>query len=152
VILLVAVVTSACSTTESRIEANRQNYDKFPAEVQQAIQRGEVLPGFTREQVFIALGEPWSREADHSIYAGCNWRTVRTLTPELVWRREYRRAWNRHVEKYGTGSTVTFSAPLRYRDQRLCRRYIDQVVYFEGDRVTYTERPPEIVWLEPGWR
>lgn len=55
---LIPAVTAACSTTESRIREHRAEFESYPPEVQKKIRDGRVDPGFTKEQVAIALGRP----------------------------------------------------------------------------------------------
>ncbi len=47
-----------CATRERRIERNRQLYESYPIEVQDQIMSGSVEIGFTKDMVFLALGNP----------------------------------------------------------------------------------------------
>jgi hypothetical protein len=55
---LVALVAGCASSPQSRIKKNQDAFDTYPAEVQAAIQRGEVVAGFTPEQVRLSQGDP----------------------------------------------------------------------------------------------
>lgn len=60
--LLLALALAGCSspTTSaiSRIDQNRDKYNSYPPEVQQAILSGEAKAGMTPEQVEMSLGKP----------------------------------------------------------------------------------------------
>jgi hypothetical protein len=56
--LLLVLAAAACSTPKSRIRRHQSEFDAYPPEVQQKIRAGAVAPGFTHEQVSIALGSP----------------------------------------------------------------------------------------------
>jgi hypothetical protein len=50
---------AGCATTPAeRIEKNRSAYASWPSDVQARVSAGEVAPGFTPEQVRMALGDP----------------------------------------------------------------------------------------------
>jgi hypothetical protein len=50
---------AGCATTPAeRIEKNRTAYASWPPDVQARVSASEVAPGFTPEQVRMALGEP----------------------------------------------------------------------------------------------
>lgn len=51
--------STGCSTSSlSRIDRNRDRYESWPVDVQEAVLNGEARPGMTREQVEMALGKP----------------------------------------------------------------------------------------------
>ena len=56
--LLLAALLSACSTPESRIDANRSAFNQYPSDVQEKIKAGRVDIGFTPEMVRMAMGDP----------------------------------------------------------------------------------------------
>jgi len=56
--LLLVALLGACSTPDSRIDANRAAFNQFPAEVQEKIKAGRVDIGFTPEMVRMAMGDP----------------------------------------------------------------------------------------------
>jgi hypothetical protein len=59
VLAISALLLAGCaSSPASRIKRNQAAFDAYPADVQQKIQAGQVAPGFTPEQVRLALGEP----------------------------------------------------------------------------------------------
>lgn len=47
----------ACGGVDRRIKKNQQRYDAYPPAVQESIKQGRVQPGFTPEQVRMAIGE-----------------------------------------------------------------------------------------------
>ncbi len=55
---LPAILATGCNTLSGRIRRNREVFDTYPADVQQAIRAGQVRVGFSRKQVEIALGLP----------------------------------------------------------------------------------------------
>lgn len=58
-LLISAVIFAGCaSSPSSRIKKNQALFDSYPADVQEAIRKGEVRVGFTSEQTRFALGEP----------------------------------------------------------------------------------------------
>ncbi|MFP4542078.1 MAG: hypothetical protein ACLFR7_10655 [Opitutales bacterium] len=46
------------NSVESRIEGDRAAFERWPAEVQEAVEAGRIEPGFTPAQVRMAWGEP----------------------------------------------------------------------------------------------
>jgi len=76
-LLASAALFSGCATSTTpmnRIDANRDEYEKWPLEVKQAVIDGRVEKGMTPKQVEVAVGEPSSKEI----------RTTRNGTQE-VW-------------------------------------------------------------------
>ncbi|HEY8932184.1 MAG TPA: hypothetical protein VIM44_02605 [Rariglobus sp.] len=56
---VVLVLGAGCvSSSKSRIAENQAAFNAYPADVQEALRKGEVKVGFTPEQVKIALGAP----------------------------------------------------------------------------------------------
>lgn len=53
-----ALLLSACSSTDSRIQKDKAAFDEYPPSVQYAIRAGRIEIGFTPAQVRMALGEP----------------------------------------------------------------------------------------------
>jgi len=47
----------------SRIDSNRAVYESWPVDVQEAVYRGQAIPGMTPPQVEMALGKPTSVES-----------------------------------------------------------------------------------------
>jgi hypothetical protein len=56
--VILLAVFSACSTPDSRIRANKAEFDALPAETQAKIREGKVEVGFTPSMVLMALGDP----------------------------------------------------------------------------------------------
>ncbi len=57
-VLLLPLLFTACSTTDSRIKKHQTEFDAYPPEIQDSIRKGLVNPGFTEDMVFMALGDP----------------------------------------------------------------------------------------------
>lgn len=54
-----AAALAGCATYPSdRIAADPAAFNSWPPDVQAQVREGRVAPGFTPEQVFVALGEP----------------------------------------------------------------------------------------------
>lgn len=53
---------AACSSPSplSRIDSNRAVYESWPIDVQEAVYRGQAIPGMTPQQVEMAMGKPTS--------------------------------------------------------------------------------------------
>lgn len=57
--LLGLIATFAgCSTPESRIKENQAFYDSLPASQQDAILKSQVVPGMSKDAVYLSLGKP----------------------------------------------------------------------------------------------
>lgn len=59
----------------SRIDSNRAVYESWPVDVQEAIYRGQAIPGMTPEQVEMSMGKPTSIDS----------RTDKDGTAEDIW-------------------------------------------------------------------
>ena len=58
-LLLAALILGGCATTPTaRIARNRAAYESWTPDVQREVAAGRIAPGYTVEQVQIALGEP----------------------------------------------------------------------------------------------
>lgn len=57
-LLGLGLLAGCASTPDRRIAADRARFDSWPQEVQEQVAVGEVGPGFTMEQVRMALGKP----------------------------------------------------------------------------------------------
>lgn len=57
-VVLCLLAGGCASSPQSRIKKNQDAFNTYPAEVQAAIQRGDVVAGFTPEQVRLAQGDP----------------------------------------------------------------------------------------------
>lgn len=87
-----------CSTPESRIKKNPELFASFPEEVKANVKQGLIMVGYTRDMVFIALGEP-------------DRKFVRT-TPEgrtEIWS---------YLDSYETTSRQRVEGTFRVRDNR----------------------------------
>lgn len=49
---------AGCAGPGARIERHRAEFERFDPATRQAIERGEVRPGFTPDMVYLALGRP----------------------------------------------------------------------------------------------
>jgi hypothetical protein len=57
-LLMILVLAGCVSTPAGRIAGNRAAFDSWPAAVQAQVRAGTVAPGFTADQVRMAVGEP----------------------------------------------------------------------------------------------
>jgi len=57
-VLTVVLLACGCATPAARIKRYPDMFAAFPADVQEQVSRGEIHLGYTRDMVFIALGEP----------------------------------------------------------------------------------------------
>jgi len=55
---LCLVLAGCLGTPADRIARHPAEFGAWPADVQERVRRGEIAPGFTAEQVQMALGEP----------------------------------------------------------------------------------------------
>jgi hypothetical protein len=58
----VAVLAGCASSTMSRIDSNRAEYETWPVEVQEAVLNKRVIQGMTPDQVTMSMGKPTSVE------------------------------------------------------------------------------------------
>ncbi len=58
VALVIPAVLCACGSPERRIRRNQALFDTFPPAVQEEVRAGKVSPGFTKDMVRIAMGQP----------------------------------------------------------------------------------------------
>ncbi len=63
----VAAALAGCATFPSdRIASNQAEFNSWPPDVQAQVRAGRVAPGFTPEQVLVALGEPSEKTLDEA--------------------------------------------------------------------------------------
>lgn len=83
-----AALLAGCATPEARIRKNPNLFASFPPEAQQKIKQGKVDIGFTRDMVYMALGDPdrrYSRKtADGEVEVWAYVETVRTTERQRV--------------------------------------------------------------------
>jgi hypothetical protein len=121
---------AGCSTVDSRIAKEREQFDAWPAEVQEKIRTGRVDVGFTPGQVRVALGEPAKKyrrttaegEAEVWTYAGGRWGMSVGVGVGSV----------RSGGAYGGG--VAYEPPTYGADDERLR------IVFEADRVVSIEK------------
>ena len=63
---LAFVLLAACSTINSRIQANSAVFDALPLETQERIRKGIVEVGYTPQMVYIAMGDPTEKRSSRS--------------------------------------------------------------------------------------
>jgi len=56
--LAALLLPAGCSSPASRIKANQETFEGYPAEVQEKIRAGRADVGFTKEMSLMALGKP----------------------------------------------------------------------------------------------
>ena len=57
-VALLGALLAACSTVESRIEANPQIYDSLSPDAQTLVRQGNIREGMSKAAVFLAWGHP----------------------------------------------------------------------------------------------
>ena len=127
--MVVVALAGCASTPADRISRNRATFDSWPADVQARVSAGQVAPGFTPDQVRMAVGEP-----DH-VYT----RTTAMGTDEVWGYREHKPrlsigfgiAGGGGSTRVGGGTVVSSGGP--YDDE------VMRVIFF-GGRVTAVEK------------
>lgn len=95
-LLCALILVSGCATPAARIKRNPDLFATFPPDVQANIKQGNVDVGYTRDMVYIALGDPDRRY------------TRKTSAGEVeVWA---------YVDTYSTTERQRVDGPFRYRD------------------------------------
>jgi outer membrane protein assembly factor BamE (lipoprotein component of BamABCDE complex) len=83
-----AVLLAGCSTPATRIRQKPELFASFPSDVQEKIKQGKVDVGFTRDMVYMALGDPdrrYSRKtAEGEVEVWAYVETVRTTERQRV--------------------------------------------------------------------
>ena len=57
-VLVAALLLSGCATPGSRIDRHPDMFAAFPPDIQENVRQGRIEVGYTRDMVFIALGNP----------------------------------------------------------------------------------------------
>ncbi len=57
-VTLAWLITGCATTVDDRIQADRERYDAYPADIQANISEGRIEPGYSEDMVRMALGEP----------------------------------------------------------------------------------------------
>lgn len=127
---MLLVLAAGCGTLDQRISSKQEQFNAWPADVQEKIRAGRVDIGFTPDQVLVAMGEPVRK-----------YQRTTTEGKSEVW-------------AY-TGSKVGFSIGLGVGSYRGGGAYAGGVAYetptygaedervrivFENDRVTSVEK------------
>jgi hypothetical protein len=140
-----------CTGISSRIKEYQTEFDTYSPEIQHLLKKGRIRTGFTRTQVYIALGEPFDRQHFRWAYTTCAWKKVVSLKSSLEYESEYERAWKSYSKRKEKNKDAVFIPPARLIEESECRRYISRFVYFENDRVSRIERPMKVIWVGPKW-
>lgn len=83
-IFLLLTTLTACTSTQRRIEKNQEVFDRFPADVQTRIRRGDIAIGDTPAMVRIAKGRPdtvTERETRDTLVEVWRWYSPPQVTP-----------------------------------------------------------------------
>lgn len=82
---LFALILAGCAskTPSQRISGDQALFDSWPAEVQAAVQAGDIEVGFTTEQVLMAWGEPDERTTEVNANADVERWVYLKKTPAL---------------------------------------------------------------------
>ena len=129
-VFLSVLALAGCATTPAeRIDRNHAAYASWPPDVQARVKAGEVVPGFTRAQVRVALGEP-----DHVVES-----TTENGTAEIWIYRDHRPRISVGVGVGGGGGSTRVGASTMVSTGGHYRDEVMRVV-FEGGRVTEVEK------------
>ena len=74
---IVVLLLSACSAIDSRISQHEIEFKAYPPDIQTLIKNGQIRPGFTETQVYIAWGEPYYRGGNQWTYPGYDCKNSR---------------------------------------------------------------------------
>jgi hypothetical protein len=82
--IVMVTLMIGCSSVDSRISSNQAEFDTYPVEVKSAIRRGEILLGFTPNQVRMSWGSPsnTAREISETEGERIQWR-YRSSSPTM---------------------------------------------------------------------
>jgi hypothetical protein len=128
---LAAALLAACSSVNSRIKKHQAEFDSYPPEIQQKIRAGQVDPGFTFDQVEMALGAPDRTYSETGPGARAReiWSYTGSAEPRVGFGVGYG-SW--HRGGIGTGVAVGGPGPYAYEDRI--------TVIFEGGRAVNIRR------------
>lgn len=86
--LSLAVLVAGCNTPQTRIKRHPELFGSFPPEVQEKIKQGKVDIGFSKDAVYLALGDPdrryLRRTAEGEVEVWAYTETVRTVERQRV--------------------------------------------------------------------
>ncbi len=148
---LAVIILSACSAIDSRIHQHEAEFKTYPPEIQALIKNGQIRPGFTETQVYIAWGEPYYRGGNQWTYPGFDCKTFRVPKDEWEYRREYEHEWNEYQDRKKRNEKAVFVPPPPYKDENRCRRFVKNYVYFNNGILTRIDSPPTITWIDTDW-
>jgi len=151
VALLMLLSISACSTPETRIKEHQAQFNTYHPDVQNMIRAGQVRKGFTRNQVYMALGNPYKRSDEKWTYAKCHYKTFYIPKSEWEYKNEYKKELKRHNKKIEQGKDDIFVPPSRIKEDQRCRHYATRVLDFNSDHLTGDESQTGYIWLDPDY-
>ena|SRR5688572_22695428 len=128
-LLCSVIVLGACGARERRIRKNQGLFSTYPPATQQAIRRGDVEVGFTKEMVLMALGKPdrvYSRSTEGSTQEIWGYGAVDGVVPGVG-------------VAVGAGTGVLSGGYGGVSVGGISRTEERTRVVFEGDRVVETE-------------
>jgi outer membrane protein assembly factor BamE (lipoprotein component of BamABCDE complex) len=144
-LVLPALILSACSATQSRIDAHEDVFVTYPPEVQEAIRENRLLPGFDATQVYLALGDAHARSTDGDVetwsYHRTHKRWIQEDKPEAQHKLELVEFQLTRVEGANT------PAPRSFDDVCLARTAVELTVQFVDGEVVQWDEPTD-VWVD----
>lgn len=149
--LIAAIFLTACSAIDSRISQNENEFKTYPPDVQALIKNGQVRPGFTETQVYIAWGEPYYRGANQWTYPGFDCKKFQVPKDEWEYKRQYQAAWDEYQDKKKQGKKEVFLPPSPYKEEQRCRRFVKNYLYFDHGILSRVDSPPTITWIDRDW-
>ena len=150
-ILVAALILSGCSAVDNRIRDRQAEFDTYPPEIQTLIKNGQVRPGFTQTQVYIAWGEPYYRGGNQWTYPGYDCKKFQVPKTEYEYRRQYENEWDEYQKKKEKGQKAVFIPPSRYKEENRCRRFVKNYLYFDNGILNRMDSPPTITWIDADW-
>lgn len=107
-------LAAGCTTPGARIKRNPDLFASFPPDVQANVKQGKIEVGYTRDMVYIALGEPDRRY------------TRKTAAGEVeVWA---------YVDTYTSIERQRVDGPFRYRDADGTSRTIRDTLWVDVEQ------------------
>jgi hypothetical protein len=150
-LILAGLILSGCSAVDNRVRERQAEFNTYPPDIQALIKNGQVRPGFTETQVYIAWGEPYYRGSGQWTYPGFDCKKFQVPKDEYEYRGQYEKEWEDYQEKKKKGQKVVFVPPSRFKEENRCRRYVKNFLYFNSGILTRIDSPPTITWIDADW-
>lgn len=150
-LLFLAMLIQGCSAIDSRIQERQAEFNTYSPDIQALIKNGQIRPGFTETQVYIAWGEPYYRGSGQWTYPGFDCKTFQVPKDDYEYKRQYEDEWADYQERKKKGQKAVFVPPSRFKEESRCRRYVKDYLYFVNGILTRMDSPPVITWIDRDW-